>query len=138
MLSLKPPLLRPSPVLTLTKKTLTQSVYETLREDIVTCRLMPAQKLKINDIAERFDGSPGAVREALSRLTADGLVEGVAQKGFIVKPASVADLEDLTETRVELECVCLERSIQRGGARWEGQVLAAWRLQGSRRWRPSP
>ena len=56
-------------------RSMTQDVYERLRADILACRLVPGSKLRINELCLLLGGvSLGAVREALSRLTADGFV----------------------------------------------------------------
>ena len=105
---------------------LTQAAYEILRGDILACRLRPGERLKVNDLCQRLDFSLGAVREALSRLTAEGLVTAVAQKGFKVAPVSVEDLQDLTNTRIEIEESCLRRAIEHGGIEWETGIVAAF------------
>lgn len=73
-----------------------------------------------------MDVSVGAVREALSRLTSDGLVRNTPQRGFIVTPVSADDLRDLTNVRIEVETRCLELSIAHGDLRWEGRILSAY------------
>jgi len=70
--------------------------------------------------------SPGAVREALSRLTSEGLVVAAEQRGFISAPISAADLIDLTAVRISIELRCLHRSIQIGDLAWESNIAAAW------------
>jgi DNA-binding GntR family transcriptional regulator len=64
------------------------------------------------------------VREALARLTAEGLVEAEPQRGFAVSLISRQDLIDLTEARVDIELTCLESSIANGDLAWEGRVLS--------------
>ena len=59
-----------------------------------------------------------AVREALSLLLSDALVTAEGQRGFRVAPISLADLEDMTNTRVMLETEALRLSIRHGGAVW--------------------
>ena len=54
------------------------------------------------------------MREALSRLVADGLVQASDQRGFRVSPVSAADLRDVTQTRVDIEGLALRRSIEHG------------------------
>lgn len=71
----------------------------------------PGSKLPIDQVAERFGVSLGAVREALSRLTSDRLVIAEPQRGFSVAPVSAADLIDLTTVRIDIETRCLRRSI---------------------------
>ncbi|KIZ48056.1 GntR family transcriptional regulator [Rhodopseudomonas palustris] len=99
-------------------RTLTSAVLERLRADILTAKLAPGQKLHIAGLAAQFSVSFGAVREALSRLVADGLVQASDQRGFRVSPVSLADLEDVTQTRVDIEGLALRRAIERGDQIW--------------------
>lgn len=62
------------------------------------------------------------MREALSRLTSDGLVIALPQRGFIVTPISAEDLEDLTKVRIEIEMRCLKKAIELGDISWEGRI----------------
>ena len=52
----------------------TSKVYEAIRSDILSGRLVPEKKLKVQELAVELDVSPGAVREALSRLVPEQLV----------------------------------------------------------------
>ena len=97
-------------------RSLTSAVQERLRADILSTRLLPGQKLHIAGLAKQFSVSLAAVREALSRLVADGLVQASDQRGFRVSPVSPADLRDVTQTRVDIEGLALRRSIERGNA----------------------
>jgi DNA-binding GntR family transcriptional regulator len=99
----------------------TIQTYETLRRELLDGDHPPGSKLLIDQLAERFGVSLGAVREALSRLTSDRLVVAEPQRGFSVAPVSTADLIDLTAVRIEIETRCLRRSIQRGNLEWEGR-----------------
>lgn len=103
----------------------TSAAYARLREDILAGRLQPGERLKIAEIACAFEVSPGAVREALSRLVPEQLAVFRDQKGFVVAPLSIGDLEDLTDLRCEVEAIALRRSVLRGEVGWEGSVLAA-------------
>ena len=55
----------------------------------------------------------------------DSLVVSRDQKGFVVAPLSVEDLEDLTDLRCEVEAIALRRSVARGRDDWEGALLGA-------------
>ncbi len=105
---------------------LTQGAYEGLRTDLLACRILPGSRLKIQELCERFSVSPGAVREALSRLTSDGLVVAEPQRGFRAAPISGADLQDLTMVRIEVEGLCLRRSIELGDVNWEARLVSAF------------
>ncbi len=107
-------------------RTLTSAIYHRLRADILAGRCRPAEKLLIAPLGKRFNVSLAAVREALSRLVADGLVVAEDQRGFRVSPLSMADLNDVTHTRIELECLALRRSIARGDAAWQLRLETAW------------
>jgi GntR family transcriptional regulator, carbon starvation induced regulator len=108
---------------------LTVSTYRRLRADVLTGRLRPTEKLKIHELAQLLEVSPGVVREALSRLASERLVIATPQRGFRVAPISAEDVHDLTEARIEIEMACLRRSMARGDLAWEtGVVAAAHRL----------
>lgn len=113
-------------MLTAQSKSLTEQIYQSIRADILACRHRPGMRLRINSLCEELGASLGAVREALSRLAAEGFVILEAQKGFRVSPVSLRDLEDLTSTRVIIECKCLERAIERGSVEWEASIVAAF------------
>jgi DNA-binding GntR family transcriptional regulator len=105
---------------------LTEAAYQALRADILACRISPGEKLKMNEMCNALGVSLGAVREALSRLSAEGLVVSEAQKGFRAAPVSVEDLEDLNGTRVEIETLCLRRAVERGDVEWEIGIVSAF------------
>lgn len=104
----------------------TQAVYERLRAELLNGRSKPAARLKINDLCRSHDVSLSAMREALSRLTSEGLVVAEPQRGFSTAPVSAGELTDLTQVRTHIECLCLERAIAAGDVEWEAQVVAAF------------
>ena len=103
----------------------TSLAYARIRADILAGRHAPDEKLKIADLATALAVSPGAIREALSRLVPEQLVVSRDQRGFVVAPLSIEDLEELTDLRCEIEAIALRRSVARGDTNWEGSVLAA-------------
>ena len=105
---------------------LTQEAYERLRADILSCRLRPGVRLLIGELCQDMQVSLSAVREALARLTAEDLVIAEPQRGFRVAPISMAELLDLTQTRIQIETLCLERTVAQGGIEWETQLVAAF------------
>lgn len=107
-------------------QSLTEAAYEALRSDILACRVPPGAKLNINEICDALSVSLSAVREALSRLTAEGLVVAEAHRGFRAAPVSAEDLRDLTSTRIEIEASCLRRAIELGDMDWEIGIVAAY------------
>jgi len=107
-------------------RSLTSLAYERLREDILRGRLAPSQRLRIQALSEGYGIGATAIREALSRLTTDGLVEAEDQRGFTVAPVTREDLVDLTQTRSEIEQMALRLAVARGDVEWESQVLSSF------------
>ena len=105
---------------------LTQDAYERLRADLLACRLRPGARLKISELCQNLSVSLSAVREALSRLTSEGLVVAEPQRGFRVAPISAEELRDLTGVRAQIEGLCLERAIAAGDVGWESRLVAAF------------
>ena len=103
---------------------LTEKAYESLRRDILGSRLRPGTPLRIVALARELDVSMSVVREALTRLAGKGLVVALPNQGFRVVSLSESDLEDLTQLRVRLECLALERSAEQSGVRWEADIVA--------------
>jgi GntR family carbon starvation induced transcriptional regulator len=110
----------------MTSKTQSERIFDAMRSEILSCHIQPGAKLRINEIAEAHGVSLGAVREALSRLGAEGLVIAESQKGYHVTPLSVTELLDLTDARIEIERLALTRSVARGDLDWETGLVGAW------------
>jgi GntR family transcriptional regulator, carbon starvation induced regulator len=106
--------------------TVTETVYRRLRGEILDGALKPGGKLKLDTLKSRYHVSVNTLRETLSRLVADGLVQNEGQRGFTVIPASLADLRDITEMRRMLECEAARRSLERASLEWESQLVAAY------------
>ena len=109
-----------------TSFSLTQDAYERLRADLIACRLRPGARLKTTELCKALSVSLSAVREALARLTSEGLVVTEPQRGFRVTSISARELCDLTAVRAQIEGLCLERAIAVGDVGWEAQLVAAF------------
>lgn len=96
-----------------------------LRRDISFGTLLPDQKLKIDQLRQRYGGSNHSMRESLRLLSAEGLVEATAQRGFRVTSATDADREDIAMLRIEIERLGLSLALVHGDVAWEGRVMAA-------------
>lgn len=107
-------------------QTLNAMVLTQLRSDIIACRLVPNERLRVETLRERYGMGASPIREALMRLNAEGLVELEQNKGFRVSEVSRDNLLDLMSTRVEIEAIALRWSIERGGVDWEADLLSAF------------
>jgi GntR family transcriptional regulator, carbon starvation induced regulator len=107
-------------------QTLNASALSQIRSDIIACRLMPNERLRVEALRERYGMGTSPIREALMRLEAEGLVELEQNKGFRVVEVSQENLLDLMRTRIEIETVALRWSLERGGVEWEASLLGAF------------
>lgn len=105
--------------------TIMSEVYDRLRGEILSCSLKPGQRININELAQRYEVSLSAVREALSRLYSEQLVVLLPQRGYLVASVSEEEFRQLTEARVEVEKSCLRHAILRGDVNWETRIVGA-------------
>lgn len=102
-----------------------RAAYLRLREQILCGHLPPLQQLKIVSLCDQLSVNSSAVREALSRLTAEHLVEARDQQGFRVAPLSLEEFDDIARTWIDIESIMLRRAIESGDAAWEDRVRNA-------------
>jgi GntR family transcriptional regulator, rspAB operon transcriptional repressor len=91
---------------------LRDNVYESLRADILTCRLAPGDDMREQELAERYAVSRQPVREALLRLEREHLVTVQPRQGYRVNPISLSDARDLLRFRLALEPACVAEAIE--------------------------
>ncbi len=109
--------------------TIASSVYDQLRKDILSGALPPGQKLRIEPLRQRYQAGISPIREALNRLSAEGLVDRREQRGFYVIDTSDADLDELVKTRCWLEEIALRESMARSSSDWrESLIVLQYRL----------
>lgn len=99
--------------------------YDRLRTEILHGDLVPGERLRVAALNSRFNLGLTPIREALMRLSSEGLVEGAANKGVRVREATLEEFRDLMETRRTIETLCLKRSMDRGDPAWEADILHA-------------
>ena len=80
-----------------------KNIYLEIRRQIIEHELRPGQKLNQRVLAELFGTSSTPVIKALHRLSSEGLVDTIPNRGFIVHSSNVKELEDLYELREALE-----------------------------------
>ncbi|WP_299886660.1 GntR family transcriptional regulator [uncultured Ruegeria sp.] len=101
----------------------THGAYRRLREMILTGELPPGQKLKIEQLRKLLNTGASPVREALSLLTSDMLVERIDQRGFKAAPVSKCNFEEILLLRCNLEETALRASIVNADATWEDRLV---------------
>lgn len=108
------------------ERTKAETAYRRIREDIVSGLLAPGQKLKIDTLHRHYGFGAAPLREALSRLSGDHLVNLLGQRGFVVAPMSARDAVEIGELRKLLEVQALARSIPCGDTAWEERLITSY------------
>ena len=92
-------------------RTLSGAVYAEIRSDILAGRYTPGSKLSPRVIATQSKVSLSVVREALTRLTEQGLVVSEPQLGFSVVGLDIDDVRDLSRVRILIEGAALKDAV---------------------------
>jgi DNA-binding GntR family transcriptional regulator len=87
-------------------------VYRALRQAIGRLELAPGERLRLEELAARFDVSLTPVRHALRRLESEGLVVSRRRRGSQVAPLSVEELEEIQALRLGLETFLARRGAE--------------------------
>ena len=89
-------------------------VYQTLRDAIMRCDLVPGERLVIDDLARRLQVSSIPVREALQLLQSDGLIVNVPHVGATVAPITRESVTDVFTLLEGLGHVAMRLVAERG------------------------
>ncbi len=120
--------------------TLASSICDRIRADIVSGRRKPGARIRLEELRGEFRVSWSPIREAVSRLVAEGLILLEGQRGYRVAPVSKSEFDEVIRLRTLLESMALRGSIERGDDAWEAEVLAAHHRLSKledRRWNPA-
>jgi len=77
------------------RKSVTEKIYEQIRDAIIFSRLKPGERLSENKLREKFKVSRTPVREALIQLQAQGYTTVGKNKSAVVRKASIEEVEEL-------------------------------------------
>lgn len=93
--------------------TKSDKIYEILREEIISGRIKPKEKMNISSLATELGTSEIPVREALKRLQENRLLYMVPYTGYFVKEFTMEELDDLWAIRRSLEKLAIEQIVER-------------------------
>ncbi|GMA64404.1 GntR family transcriptional regulator [Alicyclobacillus fastidiosus] len=82
---------------------LTDQVYQVLRKEIIGGKFAPGTKLDINALASDFKVSRSPVKDAITQLVHDGLIEILPRKGTYVTQLKREDFIELLDVRLMVE-----------------------------------
>lgn len=101
-----------------------ESIYLDLRRKLIRGYYTPNHRLKLSDLCAESGVSVSVVREALTRLAEQGLIQSQPNKGFFIPIYTAAEINDLAFMRMQVESLAVRLSVERGGAAWEASVVA--------------
>ncbi len=104
---------------------LVDTAYEQIRRRILDNVWPPGHRALEQEVALALGMSRTPVREALMRLSAEGLVEVIPRHGMRVLPVSPADMLEIYQILTALECTAAELLARRSPGAAELQPLVA-------------
>jgi DNA-binding GntR family transcriptional regulator len=94
-------------------KTIRRKIYDHLREQLLSGEIQPHQHLIETKIAQDVGTSRTPVREALHSLELEGLIESIPRVGYVVKPISETEVEEICEIRGAIEGVAAHWAMEK-------------------------
>lgn len=91
---------------------LRQQIYKEIKHDIITCLLAPGEPVSENQFVDRFNVSKTPIREALTSLVQDGLLEYIPNRGFSVTSVSIKDIQEIFEARIIYETTLFKMALK--------------------------
>lgn len=92
---------------------MSETLREAIEEEVATGKLLPGTHLDEIELAERFGVSRTPIREALSLLAGEGLIEIRPRRGAVVASVSPQRLLEMFEVMAELEAMCARLAARR-------------------------
>lgn len=118
--------------------TLADAICTRVRSEILSGIRRPEMRIRLEDLKAEFNVSWSPLREALSRLVAEGLIQNEEGRGYRVAAVSRAQMSDITRMRKAMESMALRMAIANGDDIWDAEVLAAHhrltKVEGGRDW----
>ena len=85
------------------KLTLTDKIYQDIKDDINAKVFQPGEKLNIKELARKYDVSDTPVKQALQRLSDEKIVVNTPNKGMSVRAMNSHEMGDIFEIRRMLD-----------------------------------
>ena len=95
------------------QKDSSQIAYKGIRHMLYNKELVPGQRIAYRDLAERLDLSPTPIIQALKWLELQGFVQHEPNRGYIMAPFSLKEVEELYEIRELIEPSLVPTAIEK-------------------------
>lgn len=106
-------------------ETMSSSIQDRLKTDIFSAAWEPGTKLRVSELSKRYGTSSTVIRDALTRLAGEKLLQFHPNRGFFIAQYSAAELQDLSELRCRIEELGLQLAMERGDLEWESELIAS-------------
>lgn len=87
----------------ITFQTKSDFIYQELKQDIISGRYKPRERIVISSVAKKFGTSDIPVREALKQLESEGLIKNTPHVGAVVTSFDFDDIQKIFQVRTVLE-----------------------------------
>lgn len=85
----------------------TPQVYDRIQNKILNFEIKFGGRINVKSLCEEFHVSSTPVREAIKKLTEDGLIRNIPRKGYYVYSPTAEDVQEIYELRTMIECYVL-------------------------------
>lgn len=89
------------------KNSIEEIVYNKLKSAILNRVLAPGTQLVENTISKKLNTSRTPIRNAIRKLSSEGLINTIPNKGAFVISPSLEDIVEAYQLRAELECIAI-------------------------------
>lgn len=95
-----------------------------LRAAILRGDLKPGQKVNLDRLRDEYGVSLSPLREAISRLAVDGLVQSQDQRGSTISPLTRCELQEIGRLRREVDVLAMRAAMARHDVEWQENLRA--------------
>lgn len=92
---------------------LRETVYDALKQAFTRGEFAPGDVVSLRELADQLGTSMTPVREAVRRLVAEGALVDTPSRTLMVPPFDTDRMRDLKRARIALECLALEKAMDR-------------------------
>lgn len=85
------------------KLTLTDQIYQDIKDDISKKQFIPGEKLNIKELARKYNVSDTPVKQALQRLVDEKMVINIPNKGMSIRALTPHELNDIFDMRLMMD-----------------------------------
>ena len=112
-------------IIKLAPQSLITKIYNKLKKSLINGDLKPGEKLKIDSLKDKYNSGHTPIRQALTSLVKDGLVERIEQKGFVASNVSMKHFNEVLKTRIWIEEIAIKKSMEnkKGLEEWEENLI---------------